>query len=283
MIALIDVLTRTETFLRERGVDSPRLDAELLLAHVLKIKRLEVYLQHDRPMSADELEAIRPLVARRGRREPMGWILGAVGFHALDLEVRAGVLVPRPDTETLVEAALEWMSPTQDPLYVADIGCGSGAVGLAIAHALPGVRLYATDLADEAIATTRANIEACGLKERVAVLKGDLLSPIPPLRAIDWVVSNPPYIPSGDLDGLMPEVSRHEPRLALDGGVDGLDVYRRIVPLAGNRVQRGLLLEVGHLQAGRVAELLSRAGFIDIRTWDDLGGIKRVVGGRRAR
>lgn len=278
MIALVEVLKRTEAFLRAKGVDSPRLDAELILAKHLGVERLQLYLIHDRPMSEAELAPMRADVARRGQREPIYWILGQRSFHDIVLGTPRDVLVPRPDTETLVSAALELMDPEADPLYVADVGCGTGAIGLSIAHALPGARVYCTDLSDQAIAATRANVARLELGQRVAVLQGDLLDPIPARRPIDWVLSNPPYIPSADLDGLMPEVSVHEPRLALDGGSDGLDVYRRLVPEAVRRARRGVLLEVGMGQADAVAELLKGSGLQDVRTWRDLNGIERVVG-----
>lgn len=282
MIPLVDVLTRTERYLRERGVDSPRLEAELLLAHVLGVKRLDLYLKFDRPMADEELEKLRPLVARRGKREPMAWILGSVGFHAFDhLAVGPGVLVPRPDTETLVDAALEWVPEGDDPVYVADVGSGSGAVGLAIAHARPHVRVYAIDRAAAALKYTKENRDALGMQSRVAVLEGDLLEAVPPQRPVDVVVSNPPYIPRGQIDGLMPEVSKWEPREALDGGPDGLDVYRKLIPQAAERGARAVLLEVGIHQAPAVGDLLRRAGLAEVRIWNDLAGIARVVGGRK--
>jgi release factor glutamine methyltransferase len=281
LVALVDVLTRTERWFRERGIPSPRLESELILAHVLDLRRLELYLAHDRPLTEEELAALRPLVARRGKREPLAWILGTAGFHALDLVIEPGVLVPRPDTETLVDAALEWIAEDADPVYVADVGCGSGAVGLAIAHARPGARVYATDRSPEALSCICINITCLELSERVAVLSGDLLAPIPDSRPVDWVLSNPPYIPERQLPTLQPEVSRWEPRLALDGGRDGLDVYRRLVPLAARRAREGVLVEVGAGQAGQVVDLYRRAGLHDIRTWRDLAGIPRVVGGRK--
>jgi release factor glutamine methyltransferase len=277
---VVGLLRQTERWLRGKGVESPRLEAELLLAQVLGTTRIGLYLIHDRPLSPAEVAALRERVLRRGKREPLAWILGSAGFHALDLVIRPGVLVPRPDTETLVDAALSWI-PAESHL-VADIGCGSGAVGLALAIARPDLKIYAVDLAEAALATTRENVAALGLGARVAVLAGDLLGAIPPARRIDWVVSNPPYIPSGEIADLMPEVSRFEPRLALDGGPDGLDVYRKLAPAAWRRNARGILLEVGVGQAGRVADLLRRAGWSGIETWDDLAGIPRVVGGRRA-
>jgi release factor glutamine methyltransferase len=279
VISLVQVLTRTETWFRTKGVPSPRLDAELLLCHVLDMERVGLYLAHDRPLDEVELATLRPLVRRRGDREPLAWIVGSQGFHQIDLAVGAGVLVPRPDTETLVEAALGWIEDA-DPVYVADVGCGSGAVGLALAHARQGVRVFAIDIADAALETTRTNVAALQLQDRVAVLRGDLLDPIPENRIIDWVVSNPPYIPTSDIDALMPEVSQFEPRLALDGGGDGLQVIRRLITQARARARKGLLLEVGAGQAPLVADLLGIGGFTDVVTFNDLPGIERVVGGR---
>lgn len=279
-VRLVDVLTRTERYLRERGVPSPRYEAELILAKALGMKRLQLYLAHDRPMNQGELDAVRPLVRRRGSREPLAWILGEQGFHAVDLVVRPGVLVPRPDTEVLVEAFLKGEAETGAPIYVADVGCGSGAVGLAVAHARANVRVYAIDLDDTALQTTRENVTALGLGDRVGVLKGDLLAPVPAARPIDWVLSNPPYIPHRELEGLEPEVSRFEPRLALDGGADGLDIYRRLIPEAARRARRGVAVEVGHDQAPRVADLFRRAGLVEVTAHADLAGIPRVVAGR---
>ena len=269
MHKLVNILTKSEGYFRKRGIPSPRLEAE----------RLQIYLDHDRPMSEEELERVRALVARRGKREPLSWILGSRDFHAITLRTRPNVLDPRPDTETLVEAALEKIPEDHALCYVADIGCGTGAVGLAIAAARPQVRVYAVDISDDAIAATRENVHALKLSDRVAVLKGDLLEPIPKDRPIDWVVSNPPYIPSKVIDTLEPEVARWEPRLALDGGTDGMSVYARLIPMATQRIRRGMLLEVGHDQAARVADLLRRAGLTNIESWKDLAGLHRVMGG----
>jgi len=284
LVRLVDVLTRTERWLRERGVDSPRYEAEQLLCCALGMERLQLYLAHDRPLTPPELDALRPLVRRRGQREPLAWILGEQGFHAIDLVVRPGVLVPRPDTEVLVDALLERIDEDEPPpIYVADVGCGSGAVGLALAVARPALRVYAIDIDPVALEVTRANVARLELTDRVGVLRGDLLDAVPPNRPIDWVVSNPPYIPSGELPGLQPEVSRHEPRRALDGGPDGLEAYRQLLPQAAARARRGVLVEVGHDQAGKVADLFRRAGLVDITTHPDLAGIQRVVAGRLPR
>jgi release factor glutamine methyltransferase len=278
---LLDVLLKTERFLRDRGVDSPRLEAELLLGHALHLDRVGLYLAHERPLTEPELDAVRPLVARRGKREPLAWIVGSRGFHAIDLRVGPGVLVPRPDTETVVDLLLERIPADQDPVYVADVGCGPGTIGLAVAKARPGARIYATDLSADALRFTRENRDALGLTSRVGVLEGDLLAPIPANRPIDWVVSNPPYIRTADIDGLMPEVAKFEPRLALDGGPDGLAVYRRLIPDAAARARSGVVVEVGQHQAPAVADLMRRAGLVEIDVRSDLGGVQRAVAGRR--
>jgi release factor glutamine methyltransferase len=182
----------------------------------------------------------------------------------------------------LVDAALSWIAADEDPCYVADPCTGSGAVGLAIAAVRPGARCYLTDQSDAALENARKNVVALDLAARVAVLRGDLLQPIPTSRPIDLVVCNPPYIPSSDINALEPEVSRWEPRLALDGGPDGLVLVRRLATTAAARARRGLLLEVGHDQADAVAAILDAAGFVGVTTWKDLGGHTRVVGGRVA-
>lgn len=276
MKSLVEVLTLTTAHFRERGVASPRLDAELLLGHVLGLDRVGVYLNFDRPLTEPELATIRGLVRRRAAREPLAWILGTKEFYGRDFLSPPRVLVPRPDTETLVEAALEWVGGG----YVADLGCGTGCIGLTLALERPEIRVYAVDLSDDALAAARANVERHALKDRVAVLKGDLLAAIPAKRPIDWVISNPPYIPRADLEALEPEVRDHEPRLALDGGADGLEIYRRLVPAAAARARLGVLVEVGAGQSGAVAALMRAAGLVDVESRQDLGKVERVVRGR---
>jgi len=269
-------------WLSERGVSGAANDVDHLLSAALEMGRMQLHLQLERPLTEPELAAIRPLLKRRGQREPLSWILGSWGFHGIDLRVHADVLHPRPDTETLVDAALEHLpSGEGEPIFVADVGCGTGAVGLAIAAARPRVRLYAIDLSEPALANTRENVAQLGLAARVAVLRGDLLAPIPANRPIDWVVSNPPYIPTDEIDTLMPEVSRWEPRAALDGGPDGLDLVRALAAQAAARARRGLLLEIGRDQAPATVAILREAGFAQISTRRDLRGIERVVLGLR--
>ncbi len=284
MPSLVEVLRKTEAFLGARGIPQPRREAELLLGHALGLSRMDVYLQFEKPLSEPELIAVRPLVARRGRREPLHWILGTIGFYEHDdFIVRPGVLVPRPDTEALVIEALKLIPEDSDaPFFVADVGAGTGVVGLSIAAARPAVRLFAVDLSDAALANTRENVAMLGLDKRVAVLQGSLLEPIPDNRNIDIVVSNPPYVASATLDTLEPEVRAHEPRLALDGGTDGLAIYRALIPAAAQRARVGVLVEIGHDQGQAVAELFTQAGLTDVTVHQDLGRRDRVVSGRRA-
>jgi release factor glutamine methyltransferase len=178
-----------------------------------------------------------------------------------------------------VEAALALIPESADPVFVADVGSGTGCVGLSITGSRPGVRLYATDVSEVALEVTRENVAALGLSQRVGVLRGPLLEPIPPERPIDIIVSNPPYIPSADIDTLMPEVRDFEPRLALDGGPDGLDIYRALIPIAARRARQAVLVEIGHDQGEAVSALFREAGLHDVRITKDLGGRDRVVSG----
>jgi len=283
MITLVEVLQRTTTFFEQKGIPSARLDAQLILGKVLGLDRVKLYLNFDRPMADPELETLRPLVRRRGEREPMAWVLGTKEFYGRDFDVGPGVLVPRPDTETLIEKLLAAFGSEEGsvpaPLYVADIGSGSGCIGITLALEDARVRVYAIDASPEALEYTRKNIEKHALKDRVAALNGRDLA-VPAARRIDWVVSNPPYIPSAAIAGLQPEVALREPKLALDGGADGLDMYRRLIPLAAQRAQVGIAFEVGEGQAEAVRNLLTAAGF-PAQIHNDLSGIGRVVIGAR--
>ena len=277
-----DLIFKSTEFLQRAGIPQPRKEVELLLGHALGLTRVQVYMEFERPMTDDELGAVRTLLRRRANREPLAWLVGDVGFHSLDeVRVRAGVLVPRPDTERLVDAALDWL-PEGEERFVADIGTGSGAIALAVAAARPEVKLYAVDLSEEALACARDNVSAQGLERRIAVLKGSLLDPIPDARPIDLVVSNPPYIRTADIDDLEPEVADWEPRLALDGGPDGLDVYKQLVPLAAARARVGVLVEIGFDQGDLVRAIFEEAGLSEVEVLQDLGGRDRVVRGRVA-
>lgn len=279
MPTVVEVLRKSQTWLEQKGSSTARLDAELLVADALGLERLEVYLQHDKPLTESELTAVREHIRRRGLREPVATILGEKEFYSLSFRIAPGILVPRPDTETLVDAGLE-LIPSEGECFVADIGAGSGCVGLTLAHHRPESKLYAVDIEPNAIRMIKENALAMGLTERVAILQGNLLEPIPKARPIDVVVSNPPYIPSADIEELPPEISQHEARSALDGGVDGLEFYRAMVPVAAARARLGVAMEVGAGQADAVARMFEEAGLSPVSARSDLSGIDRVVTGK---
>ena len=275
---LLTILKRTEEFLRKNDIASPRLEAEILLSHVLHTNRLQLYLEFDKPLQESELAPLRPLLKRRIQREPLPWITGEWGFYNEEFIVLPDVLCPRSDTEALINTVLEHI-PTEGDFFVADIGCGSGCIGLTLAMERPNIKLYAVDIAPAALECTKRNVEKFALQDRVAVLKGPFLSPIPAQRPIDIVVSNPPYIPSGDIADLEPEVSEYEPRIALDGGADGLDVYNVLIPKAAERARVAVAVEVGIHQSVKVSAIMKDAGLRNIQVVNDLGGIPRVVMG----
>jgi release factor glutamine methyltransferase len=258
--------------LREAGVDNPRLDAELLLADALRCTRTSLHLHPERIVDAAACERFAQAVARRRAREPVAYIRGTRGFRHIDLHVDKRVLVPRPETELLVEVALRLPRGAR----VADVGTGSGAVALALKHERPDLRVIASDVSADALEVARAN--AAALRLDVAFVHGDLLDAVE--APLDAVLSNPPYVPDGDRDGLEPEVAVHEPAQALFAGGDGLDVVRRLVAAAAARAPF-VALEIGAGQAPAVAELLRRAGMGSVQAHRDLAGIERVVVGER--
>jgi len=277
------VLTWTvEKFIAE-GMESPRLDAEVLLAHCLDLDRIQIYTDHDRPLGQAELKAYHQVVRRRLQREPVAYITGHREFWSLSFAVDPSVLVPRPETELLVERAAACCSPEAPPPTVVDVGTGSGAVALALCQELPSGRFWATDTSAGALDVARGN--AAAHQREVTFLKGDLLSTLPPDIRANVVVSNPPYIPTGELAGLPRDVRDWEPMTALDGGEDGLDVIRALVPQAVQRLVPGgyLLLEIsGPAQSDAVMALMAQHGLQQVEVAQDLSGLDRVVWGRRA-
>ena len=275
---VLKLLRWTADYFNGRDIDSPRLDAELLLAETLGLDRVGLYLNFERPLESGELAAYREQVRRRANREPLAYILGRTEFWSLPFKVTPAVLIPRPDTELLVEVALPLLVGAA---RVLDVGTGSGALAIALAHERPEWMVTAIDLSPAALAVAAENALSNGVAERVHCLPGDLAAL--PGGPFDLVVANPPYIPSGDLAALMPEVRDFEPHLALDGGRDGLAAYRALARQAGDVLAPGgwLLVEVGLGQAANVQELFAAAGLTEIFTARDLAGIERVVGGHR--
>jgi release factor glutamine methyltransferase len=276
------LIGRAVAALEEAGIETPRPEAEWLLAGLLGVERFALYLEPTRRLTAAEAAHYRELLERRGRREPLQYLLGWEDFHGLRLAVTPDVLVPRPETEGLVEWALEVLAGRPEPV-VADLGTGSGAIACAIAAALPRAEVLAVEMAAGALAVASRNVRELGLSERVRLLAGDLFAPLGSLSAsLDLVVANPPYLPSAVIASLPPEVSRHEPRAALDGGPDGLGVLRRIVAGAPPILKPGgwLLMEIGEEQAGPLASLMAAEGFSSIRARRDLNRVERYIGGR---
>lgn len=276
---VLKVLNWTKGYLAEKGVENPRLEAEWMLCEALSLDRVGLYLNFDKPLSDAELALYRGMVARRGRREPLQYILGSQEFMGLEFRVTPAVLIPRHDTEVLVTEAVKRGSGCRGIL---DIGTGSGCVAVTVAKALPEAEVCTVDVSGEAIEVARGNAERNGVS--VQFFQGSLFEPFAGKR-FDMVVSNPPYITSADLATLQQEVRDFEPAGALDGGGDGLDFYRRITADAPAFLNPGgsLLFEVGAGQAGEVLELLKAGGFTNERfTQTDPAGIERVVGGRLA-
>ncbi len=277
------VLTWATDDFRRRGLDSPRLDAELLLARVLEVDRLRLILDAHRALESRDLSRYRELIQRRRRAEPVAYILGEREFHGLPMRVDRRVLVPRPDTETLVEVALERTRARHLHGEAVDLCTGSGCVAIAVARRRPTWKMTGADVSPEAIAVARENAERLGAVWGVNFVVSDLDVALDESARFDLVTANPPYIPSADIAGLPADVKDHEPRLALDGGPDGLTIVRRVVEAARRRLRKGgtLALEVGHDQAERVAALVASAGFSDLARRRDYGGNERVVSGRR--
>jgi release factor glutamine methyltransferase len=276
------LLGRAAAALEQAGIETARPEAEWLLAGLLEVERFALYLEPARRLTAAEAGHYRELIERRTRREPLQYLLGWEDFHGLRLTVTPDVLVPRPETEGLVEWALEVLEGRPDPV-VADLGTGSGAIACALASARPRAEVLAVEMAAGALAVASRNVRELGLATRVRLLAGDLFAPLGSLSAsLDLVVANPPYLPSAVIASLPPEVSRHEPRAALDGGPDGLGVIRRIVAGAPPVLKPGgwLLMEIGEEQAGPLASLMAAEGFSGIRARRDLNGVERYIGGR---
>ncbi len=273
---VLKVLNWTKGYLAEKGVENARLEAEWLLCATTGLDRVGLYVNFEKPLTDAELAAYRALVTRRARREPLQYLLGSQEFYGLDFLVSPAVLIPRHDTEVLVEEALR-RAPAGGSIL--DIGVGSGCIAVALAKAIPGADVRGVEKSSSALALAQQNIERHAV--RVTLFEGSLFEPFAGQR-FDLIVSNPPYIPTADLADLQPEVREYEPVAALDGGADGLDYYRTIIPAAPEHLTPGgwLLVEIGIGQAEDVRGMFAAAGFTDIFTAKDPSLIERVVGGK---
>lgn len=264
------------------GIPTARQDAEWLLASVLGVERFDLYVEPAREIAPAAAARYRAWVDRRTAHEPLQYILGFEDFHGLRLAVTPEVLIPRPETEGLVEWAIEILED-RPGAAAADLGTGSGAIACSLAASLPAVEVLAVERSLGALAVASGNVRRLGLADRVRLLAGDLLEPLGAIREeLDLVVANPPYLPTAILGSLPPEVSAYEPRLALDGGPDGMAVIRRIIAGAPAVLRPGgwLLMEIGEEQAGPLASLMAAEGFSGIRARRDLRGVERYIGGR---
>ncbi len=279
-MTVLEVIQRSTEYLAKRGVESPRLQIELLLAHTLKVPRMKLYLDFERQLSDAELQTLRGLVQRRAAREPLQHIIGSTSFCGLELAVTRDALVPRPETETLAELAWNYLSPLASrPTPVLDFGTGTGCLAIALAVKCPNAEVHALDVSTEALTLARANAARHGVAARIAFHRSDGFAALPAGLRFDLIVANPPYIPSVEIATLEPEVRDHDPRLALDGGADGLDCFRQLTREAGAWLKPGgvLMAEFGDGQAQTLRELFAAPAWSVERAEKDLAGCERFL------
>lgn len=269
-MTLLEVLRRATGYLEKHGSSSPRLDAELLLGHALGVRRIDLYIQFERPLKETELEPYRELIGRRGRGEPVAYLVGHKEFMKLDFEVTPAVLVPNPDTELLVERAVMWGRERGGPLRVADVGTGSGCIAVSVAHYLPQARVWAADDDPAALEVARRNVARHGLDERVALCRGDLLEPLP--GELDLICANLPYVAEG---AKLPAEVVAQPGHALFAPEGGAALVRRLLVEAPGRLapQGAVLAEIGP----GIEEALDLSGYAGHRFHRDLAGLTRMV------
>jgi release factor glutamine methyltransferase len=283
-VTVLEVIQKSADFLAKKSVESPRLQVELLLAHLLKLPRMNLYLNFERKLSEGELAALRELVVRRGQREPLQHLTGSTSFCGLELAVNRHVLIPRPETELLAEYGWQFLSALNSQNVTAlDFGTGSGCLAIAIAAKCPTAQIIALDISLDALAIARQNAAANKVAERIQFIHGDGFGALPPNARFDLIVSNPPYIATAEIATLDPEVRDHDPRLALDGGTDGLDFYRRLAAEAGVFLQPGgkLMVEFGAGQADDLQKIFTAQKWIVEAVKDDYSHRARILIVRR--
>lgn len=277
-VTVLEVIQRSTEFLTRKGVDSPRLQVELLLAHVLKMARMKLYLNFDRVLSEPELETLRGLVKRRAEREPLQHIVGSSSFCGFEFQVNRNVLIPRPETELLAERAWKFLEGRESSM-VLDFGTGSGCLAISIALKAPAATVHAVDVSEAALAVARENSLRLGAGERVVFHISDGFAALPADFKCDLLVSNPPYIASAEIATLEPEVRDFDPMLALDGGADGLDFYRRLATEGRARLKADgkLMIELGAGQHADVSGLFTNEGWTVEAVEKDYAGIERIL------
>lgn len=272
------VLDWTINYLKEHASETPRLDAEVLLAYARRCQRIQLYTQFDLPLSEQERALMRSLVKRRAANEPVAYLVGHREFFSLDFEIEKEVFIPRPDTETLVAATLDLLKNRPHP-QVLELCTGSGCIPIALAKNHPTVQLTTVEKKPTPFAVAQRNITKHGMNQRIQLLQGDLFSPLPPGTKYDLIVSNPPYVSQTELKTLEADVRDHEPMAALDGGEDGLDIIRLLINEAPHWLRQGgwLLFELSREQVPVACSLMQHQGFQKVTSEADLSGHPRVV------
>ena len=281
MLTVLEAIKLSADYLSKKNIDSSRINAENLLAHVLKCKRLDLYLAFDRPLKEEEIDDYRELIRRRGASEPLQYIIGNVEFYGLNFRVNSSVLIPRPETELLIEKILESLNKN-DSLKILDIGTGSGNIAVSIAKHLSNAEIVAIDISDSAIQTAKENSELNNINGQINFYKLDIISgSLQTNSKFDLIVSNPPYVSLKDYSDLSPELLNHEPRISLTDENDGLNFYRAISKKAKTLLKTGgkIFYEVGLGQSEEVKNLLKENNFNEIEIFKDYSNIDRVVKG----
>ena len=269
--------------LTQKGIDAPRLSAELLLSHVVGLKRIELYTQFDKPVSQQQLAHLHDLVKRASEHEPIAYLTGKTEFYSLQLNVTPDCMIPRPETELLVERAIEFLRTRTARQFVCDLCTGCACIAIAIAKNFHNADIIATDISDAALSVAAQNVENHHLNDRIKLLCGDLFDPLIPhldVSKFDLIICNPPYVSASEFDKLEKNVKHYEPKLALFAGDDGLDTYRRIAEKADDflKPDAALMLEVGYSQGPPVRELLEQTGaFGEIKIEKDFNNNDRIV------
>jgi release factor glutamine methyltransferase len=279
-VTVLEVIQRSTGFLARKGVESARLQVELLLAHALGVPRLKLYLDFERQLTGANLETVRELVRRRGNREPLQHIIGSTSFCGFEIKVNQHVLVPRPETEILAERAWHFLAALDPgPAAALDFGTGSGCLAIALAVQCPGAQVHAADISVEALRVARENAALNHLSDKIRFHSGDGFGALPLGLLFDLIVSNPPYIPSAEIEALAPEVRDHDPRLALDGGSDGLDFYRRLATEAENHLRPAgrMMLESGDGQSEQIRRIFVQHKWVVESVEADYTGRPRIL------
>ncbi|TDP91741.1 release factor glutamine methyltransferase [Halanaerobium saccharolyticum] len=275
-----ELLNRSDQFLAEKGIESSRLDAEVLMADLLDMERINLYVKYDYPLKSNEIDTYREMIKKRAQRLPVAYITEKKEFMSLEFMVKEGVLIPRPETENLVETVIEYCREQEiENPQIIDVGTGSGAIAVSLAHYLDDAKVVGVDLSPEAIKVARQNMEKHELSERMSILKSDLLSEFikREIKGIDIVVSNPPYISEAEMEDLAPEVKK-EPKTALKAGEDGLEYYRRLIPEAEKVLKNEgrIFLEIGYQQAEAVTDLFGEK-WTEVEVEKDYSKNDRIV------